>query len=96
MTIFVRAVLIGSKLHRLLMFKDGNPIGEYERSQASDIARKTAEIQDAESTLIALFEKHGELVVRWDGKNREKVVRAEGLKVGVIPRTAWKTPSWEQ
>ena len=96
MTIFVRTEQIGSKLHRLLMFKDGKPLGEYERSQAADIARKKAEIQDAEPTLLALFEKHGQLLVRWDGKKREKVVRSNGLKVGVIPKEAWKAPSWQQ
>ena len=97
MTIHVRAELIGTKLHRLLMFSDGKPIGEYERTQAADIDRKIEEIRAAESNLLALYKQHGELKVRWDGVRREKVIRTlGGQEVGVIPRSAWRRPSWER
>ena len=96
MTIFVRVERIGVALHRLLMVKDGTPIGEYERSKVADIDRKTAEIQAAETTLLALFQKHGELVVRWDGLSREKVIRSNGQKIGVVPRDAWGIPNWRR
>ncbi len=95
MTLFVRTESIGTKLHRVLIFIDGNYIGEYERSQEGDIERKKAEIFDAQEVLLALFRKHGELCVRWDGKARKKSVRAGGIEVGVIPKSAWKKPSWE-
>ena len=96
MPLFVRTEAIGTKLHRMLLFHGGKYIGEYERSQEADIERKKAEIIDAAEVLLSLFERHGELCVRWDGKARKKSVRAKGIEVGVIPRSAWKAPSWQK
>ena len=96
MAIFIRTESIGTKLHRMLMFNDGEYIGEYERSREADIERKKAEIFNAQAVLLALFQKHGELCVRWDGKARKKSVRAGGVEVGIIPKSMWKTPSWQQ
>ncbi len=97
MSVIVRAELIGAKLHRLRIVVDGVEIGEYERSQEADISRKTAEVVAAKDLLLSLFQKHGELCVRWDGKNRKKSVRrADGAEVGIIPDSAWRTPSWER
>lgn len=95
MTVAVRAEVIGAKFHRLLIFIDQVPIGEYERAQAADIDRKTEEVVAAEAELRSLYEQHGELVVRWDRKAREKVIgRLDGVRVGSIPKHAWRTPSW--
>jgi hypothetical protein len=97
MSVLVRAEPIGTKLHRLRVFIDGIYIGEYERSQAADIDRKKAEIVAAQPELLALFRKHGELCVRWNGRDREKTVRrADGVKVGTIPKSAWRAPSWQE
>lgn len=97
MSVHIRAESIGKKLHRLHISIDGIYIGEYERSQAADINRKTAEIDAAQAILLSLFRKHGELCVRWDGKGRRKSVRrADGVEVGEIPKSAWRTPSWQK
>ena len=97
MTVLVRAESIGTKLHRLRIFIDGTYIGEYERAQAEDIDRKKAEIAAAEAELLSLFRNHGELRVRWNAKDLEKTVRrTDGVKVGVIPTSAWRTPSWQE
>jgi hypothetical protein len=97
MPLLVRTELIGTKLYRLRIFIDGAYIGEYERSQAADIPRKRAEITAAQPDLLALYRRHGELCVRWNGKDREKTVRrSDGVKVGVIPKEAWRTPSWRE
>jgi len=97
MSVLVRAESIGKKLHRLRIFIDGAYVGEYERAQAADIDRKKAEIVAAQAELLSLFRKHGELCVRWNGKDREKTIRrTDGVKVGVIPRSAWRTPSWQE
>ena len=97
MSVLVRAESIGLKLHRLRMFIDGTDIGEYERSQEADIDRKKAEIVAARKLLLSLFRKHGELCVRWVGKGRKKSVRrADGVEVGEIPKSAWRTPSWQK
>jgi hypothetical protein len=96
MTVLVRAESIGTKLHRLRIFIDGTYIGEYERAQAADIDRKKAEVVAAQAELLKFFHKHGELCVRWNTKNREKTVRrSDGVKVGTIPKSAWRTPSWQ-
>jgi hypothetical protein len=95
MTLFVRPEQAGSKLHRLLIFHEGKYIGEYEKSQDADIERKTAEIHDAESILLEVFNKYGEFCVRWDSKERKKSVRVNGVEVTVIPKSLWKTPSWQ-
>ncbi len=95
MSVKVRAELIGTKLHRLYVSIDGINIGEYERSQEADIPRKEQEIVAAQAQLLALFQQHGELNVRWNAKEREKTVRrSDGVRVGSIPKSAWRTPSW--
>ena len=97
MSVRIRAESIGPKLHRLRMFIDGTDIGEYERSQEADIDRKKAEIVAAQALLLSLFLKHGALCVRWVRKSRKKSVRrADGVEVGVIPKSAWRTPSWQR
>jgi hypothetical protein len=96
MSIFVRTEPIGTKFHRLLMFNGEEYVGEYERSQEADIVRKKAEIAEATGVLLALFQNHGELCVRWVGSARKKSIRAGGIEVGVIPKSAWKAPSWQK
>lgn len=96
MSIVVRTESIGIKLHRMHMYNGEVYVGEYERSQKADIKRKEAEISAATDVLLALFQKHGELCVRWDGKARKKSIRAGGIEVGVIPKSAWKAPSWQK
>ena len=97
MSVHIRTELIGQRLHRLHMSIDGTQIGEYERSQEADIDLKTAEVVAAQTLLLSLFRKHGELCVRWDSKGRHKSVRrADGVEVGVIPKSAWRTPSWQK
>ena len=96
MSIVVRTVPIGTKLHRMHMYNGEEYIGEYERSQVANIERKTAEIADATAVLLALFQKHGELCVRWDGKARKKSIRSGYFEVGAIPKSVWKAPSWQQ
>lgn len=95
MPIVVHTEPIGTMLHRMLMYNGEEYVGEYERSQNADIERKKAEISEATDVLLALFQKHGELCVRWDGKARKKSIRANGIEVGVIPKSAWKPPSWQ-
>lgn len=96
MSLVVDAHQIGKKYHRIEIRVDGEYIGVYERSQAQDIDRKTQEIQCALDTLLPLFQRHGELKVRWIGKRREKIIFAGANEVGVVPRQCWRTPSWEQ
>ncbi len=95
MTISVHAEPATKTLYRLSIYNDGQYIGEYERSQEPDIERKKAEIRDAQELLLAIFQKYGEFCVRWDGKDRKKSVRVDGIEVGVVPKSAWKTPSWQ-
>lgn len=90
----VRAELIGTKLHRLEIFKDGTFIGEYERSQAKDIDRKIREIQLASDLLVETFTNHGPFVVRWDGENHRKSIRVDGTHVATVPKDCWQKPSW--
>lgn len=96
MSIDVKTAPIGAKLHSLLMFADRVFIGEYERSQAADIERKKAEIEESTDLLLALFRQYGELSVRWDGNRRVKSIRSRDIEVGVIPKSAWKPPSWSR
>lgn len=97
MSVHIRAESIGQKLYRLQMSIDGIDIGEYERSQEADIDRKEAEVVAAQALLLSLFREHGDLCVRWDGKGRKKSVRrADGVEIGVIPKEAWRTPSWRK
>ena len=86
---------IGKKLHQLEIYVNGQRIGEYERSQAEDIACKTAEVKACLPLLQEIRQKHGELVVRWNNRRREKVIYVNGSEVGTVPRTHWRTPSWE-
>ena len=55
---------IGKKLHRSEIWSDGKLIGEYERAQANDIERKTAEIHACLAMLEAIEHQHGLFVVR--------------------------------
>jgi len=96
MPIFVSTESIGTKLHRMHMYNGKEYVGEYERSQEANIERKKAEIAEATDTLLALFHNHGELCVRWNGNARKKSIRAGGIEVGVIPKSAWKAPSWQK
>lgn len=91
----VKAELIGKKLHRLDIFHDGVFIGEYERSQAKDIERKTREIDLASELLISIYTEHGSFVVRWDGEGHKKSIRIDGAEVGIVPHDFWQKPSWE-
>ena len=82
------------KLHRVHISIDGTQIGEYERSLEADIDRKTAEVLAVQALLLSLFRTHGELCIRWDSNGRTKSVRrADGVEVGVIPKSGWRTPS---
>jgi hypothetical protein len=96
MSLRVDAQPIGVKFHRLMIYHDGQLIGEYERSQAADIARKTREIEKALPKLLEIYRTRGEFQVRWDGRNNAKSVRVNGVEVWKIPRECWETPSWEQ
>ena len=87
--------IIGKKLFRMLISHDGALIGEYERSQEADIERKKAEIQCALGILLDVSRKHGQFVVRWDGKRRVKSVRVDGIEVAQVPTKCWRKPSWE-
>ncbi len=83
---------VGKKLNRLLIYSNGCYIGEYERSHDAHVERKKAEISAAESTLLSIFEKHGEFRVRWNGQTHQKSIRANDIEVGVIPKNAWRAP----
>jgi len=91
----VKAELLGTKLHRLEIYHEGTFIGEYERSQEKDIERKSREINLAAELLLAVFEKHGVFVVRWDGEDHKKSIRIDGTEVDTIPAECWQKPSWE-
>jgi len=90
----VDAQRIGKKLHRLEILVDGQRIGEYERSQAADIERKTAEINCATDYLFRIYRRHGEFKVRWSGSRREKIVYVDDLEVGSVLKACWRKPSW--
>ena len=96
MSLRIDAQPIGVKLHRLMIYHDGQLIGEYERSQAADIERKTREIQKALPKLLEIFRERGEFQVRWNGQKNAKSVRVNGIEVWQIPRECWETPSWDQ
>lgn len=96
MALRVTATPIGKKLNQLLIFDDKTFIGEYERSQKADIARKKREIQNAEELLLTIFRNHKQpFVVRWDGAARAKSIRVNGVEVNTIPKSMWETPSWQ-
>jgi hypothetical protein len=86
---------LGTKLNELLIYLGPTLIGEYERSQDADLARKKREIQNIEDLLIWIYEKHGHFIVRWNGEARHKSVRVAEVEVCVIPKIAWEAPSWE-
>lgn len=96
MALSVRHESIGKKMNRLLIYSNGNYLGEYERSQEADIERKKEEINAAESMLLSIFEKHGEFCVRWDGEKKQKSIRVNDVEVGTIPKSAWRVPSWQK
>jgi hypothetical protein len=79
----------------MVIYYDGQFLGEYERSQAADIDRKTEEIQCAIGTLLEIFQTHGEFRVRWDGKRGVKSVRVNDIEVWQIPKNCWRKPSWK-
>lgn len=96
MVLRVDASPIGIKLYQLLVFDEGQFIGEYERPQAADIDRKRQEVQNAEAQLRQIYlECREPFVVRWDGLNRKKSIRVHGSEVAEIQRSAWEKPSWE-
>jgi hypothetical protein len=86
---------IGQKLFRLCLYLDGQYIGEYERSQESDIDRKRKEIELASDLLCWVGEHHGSFVVRWDSNKRRKSIRVGRTEVCIIPRQLWQDPSWK-
>lgn len=94
MGLVVDSCRIGKKLHRLEIRHDGHYIGEYERSQAADIERKTEEISCALNLLLGIYRRHGEFQVRWSRDRKEKVVYVQGIERGVIPKSCWRKPSW--
>jgi hypothetical protein len=95
-TLQVTVTSIGPKLNELRIYRDGEFIGEYERSQDADVQRTKAEIADVADLLLWIFEKHRHpFVVRWDGERRAKSVRVSDIEVCIVPKCAWKTPSWE-
>jgi hypothetical protein len=87
--------LLGKKLHRLDIYNEGKLIGEYERSQGNDIERKIREIYLATDLLLTIHQKHGIFRVRWDGKNKKKSIRVDGVEVATIPKKFWQKPSWK-
>ena len=94
MTVRIQIEKIGKKLHRLQIYVDEKYIGEYERSQESDIDRKKQEILASIDVIVGIYKEQGEFVVRWDGANKKKSIRINNSEVGVIPRSAWRKPSW--
>lgn len=86
---------LGKRLHRLEIWHDGEYLGEYERSNESDIPRKTEEIGAALPLLLSIARKHGAFVVRWSGDRRAKLVYVDNLQVGEIPKSCWRRPSWQ-
>jgi hypothetical protein len=91
----VKTELIGKKLHRLEVYHDGKFIGEYERSQAKDIERKTKEVNLASDLLLSIYREYGAFIVRWDGVSHKKSVRVNGTEVSIVPKGCWLKPSWE-
>lgn len=95
MSLRIDSQLLGTKFHRLSIYYDGHLLGEYERAQAADIARKTEEIRCALPKLLDIFKAHGEFRVRWDGTRRVKSVRVSNIEVWQIPKNCWRKPSWQ-
>ncbi len=93
MKLQVNAHSIGTKLYRLEISHNGQFIGEYERAQKDDIARKKEEIDCASELLLDIYRKKGAFVVRWDIKRRLKSIRVNGVEVDQIPRNCWLKPS---
>ncbi len=91
----IKTELLGKKLHRLDIYNEGKFIGEYERSQYNDIERKTREINLASDLLLSIHANYGTFIVRWDGVNRHKSIRVDGVEVSTIPKEFWQKPSWE-
>jgi hypothetical protein len=86
-----------SRLHRRLIYNEGLQIGEYERSQAADIRRKTEEVLATEDLLLEIYRRHGAFCVRWTRAGRKKSIRLggpDGREIGVIPKSAWRKPTW--
>jgi hypothetical protein len=89
--------LPSGKINRLEIWRGTHFLGEYERSNDREVARKIGEIRSALTQLLDAYQKHGPFKVRWDGKARRKVVRgAGGEEIAVIAREHWGRPSWER
>jgi hypothetical protein len=86
MSLRVDPQLLGTKFYRMAIYFEGKLLGEYERSQAADIDRKTEEIQCALPKLLEISQTHGEFRVRWDGKRGVKSVRVSDIEVWQIPK----------
>ncbi len=89
-------VLPAGRMNRLEIWRGGERLGEYERSNDREVNRKIGEIRSALTLLLDLHLRHGQFEVRWDSKARRKVVRVAGVEVGVIGREHWGRPSWER
>ena len=88
-------LIVGTKLHQLLIFDGKTLIGEYERAQSANIDRKKKEVRNAEAQLLDVFRKHGPFIVRWNDSTKSKIIRANGIPVGTIAKSHWETPSWQ-
>ncbi len=93
MTLRLEFEQIGKKLHKLTIYHNEILIGEYERSQEAEFSRKEKEIRCAIKDLLDIYNRYGEFVVRWDGTNKKKSIRANGVEVGTIPKSCWGKPS---
>ena len=92
MTIDIRIEPSSGNLYRLLIYIDGLPIGEYERSQEKQIYRKKQEIRNAASLLQNISrEQQKQIIVRWERPNKVVRITADGKQkqVGIIPREHW-------
>ena len=95
MPLTVTSVPMSTRYNQLLIFNGRTQIGEYERSQKADIARKKQELLNAEKDLLRILHSHGPFVVRWS-KGAKEVRNSQGVKVGVIARRHWERPSWQE
>lgn len=77
-------------LHQLLIYADGQLIGEYERAVAGQVDRKIQEVERSKHFLVEIFQKHGYFTVRWDDRTQAKSVRIEGTEVARIPDKFWR------
>ena len=85
----VNVVDTGSSLVHLEIYNEGKKIGEYERSQPQNIARKKREIRAAADFLWRTYQNYGEFKVRWNSSRREKCVLVNDEEVTKIPGKFW-------